>query len=276
MRLAEVILQESQIEYDPQPVPGTTEHRSEYRNAIDAREETVEWAEANRQVLTHFIRKHCGPWLSHADGRAAYRGVGKFDGLLTFLRRVRADRAPRDSTPDEDAWFEFVLRAAGSGVLRSNALFVTGQETVAYIYGWPFRVYPMGPIRYAWLPGVSDWGALVYLSNRTQTNSWIDPQRVMATPEFQTFLQHMSPAQLEAVHDDGGAEALIRKSIEGGPARGFSVTDPRIYDPERIRRDVETDRGLARALRTGSEIMVSCEQALYLHPVVDEVIRGGL
>lgn len=261
------VLQEKQG-YDPQPVPGT----SLYVHAPNDKNQILQWGENNRDALQEFIQQHCGPWLDQSQGRPAYRGVSRGVAFPAFVREVRQNRRPRDSSPDKDAWYEFMLNTAGSGVTRRNALFVTGRWQYAEVYGQVYRVLPMGEFSYAWLPGVSDWGSLT--NPDSAAVKWIDPELLVGSYKFGQFVDriHTYSVAWQNVLKDQGPLALAKDllRITGGNHWGIDLTDPSIYDPELIRQGIRVDEGLPEALQRGAELMIRCDQALYIHLRLEE------
>ena len=271
MRLAEVILFEDD-RYEPQPIPGTQDWDWLYREPEP--DEVAEWAREYRTIIGRFLSLHCESWIREAQGHPTFRGTNRTNNWPTFTRKVRDDREPRDSSPEENQLFEFFLEAAGSSARRHNSLYVTGREGYADSYGRPHVVYPMGNFSYTWLPGTSDWGGLVNMGARPPSWQWIVPERMAQTQWFQHLTQHrMSefPESWETILHEDGPIALAKTMIYDGRRHpSIKITDPAIYDPERIRQDVKVDQGLPEALKSGAEIMVQCEQALYLHPLVQQ------
>lgn len=254
--------------YDPHPVPGT----SVYIHPPDNNPRMTQWAENNLDTLREFVRENCGPWLSQSQGRPAYRGVSRRVAFPAFVKPVREDRRPRDSGPGEDEWYEFLLRTAGSQATRRNALFATGRWQYAEEYGRVYGVLPMGQFSYTWLPGVSDWGSLTNADSPTV--KWIDPERLANSRAFGRFVDqiHAYSESLQNVLDDQGPLALAGELIRrtGGSHWGIDTTDTSIYDPQLIRQGIRVDEGLPEALHRGAELMIRCDQALYIHMRLEE------
>lgn len=268
MRLAEVILFEDD-RYEPQQITGTWLPKDRLDN-----DEVTEWAREHRIIIGRLLSLHCEPWIREAQGHLTFRGTDRTNNRPAFTRRVRDDRKPRDSGPEENQLFEFFLEAAGSSARRHNSLYVTGREDYADSYGFPHVVYPMGNFSYTWLPGVSDWGILANMMAHPPSRQWIVPERMAQTQWFQHLTQHsMSefPKSWETILHEEGPITLAKVMIRDGRRHpSIKITDSAIYDTERIRQDVKVDQGLPEALKTGAEIMVRCNQALYLHPLVQQ------
>ena len=261
--------------------PTATSGQARFTGDIEDHSEVKRWAQGNRAHIRGFLQEHCSEWIQATGGNRAYRGVKTTGRLPMFTRTVRSDRRPLHSSEETHKWMQWVLHTAGSSAGRDNSLFVTGDETIAGSYGDRQVVLPMGSFSYTWLPGVMDWFGLIFIGRKLPNLDWLDPERIAASPLFQVAFQRGIPPALSdqqrATLEAQGSVELVRQLISDGKTAGlFSMKDHTIYDPEKVRRDVKVDQGLPEALKSGAEIMVRCDQALYLHPVAYDTVMGEM
>lgn len=114
-------------------------------------------------LLAEQIKSKCRPYLEQinydCDRYVLFRGLTqtqKPNGVAGILK-VRKDRRPLGTPLSiHAAANDFFQKKFGIPV-RSNAAFVTGDNTQAEEYGRPFVVFPIGAFRFFWSPQVYDF-----------------------------------------------------------------------------------------------------------------------
>jgi len=183
-----------------------------------------------------YIEDNCRPWLEASGGMLVYRGATVTNPVWAYTRKVRQDRLPMNSSEEMHDLFNGLIAMAGGVANRDNSVFVTSDPGEARMYGDVHVVLPVGPFNYTWSPHWSDW----YSDLRTEGGK----------------------------HD---LRSLLRQSVRlaAGPRiRGedSGLLDPGNYDPVQVQRFIYADRELPRAIKSGHEIMISCNTVLYLDP----------
>ena len=64
--------------------------------------------------LVKFIQEHCQPWLSQTNNGEGYvyrgtKSVVREPNELAFIKNVRPDRKPKDSTPEQNEMFNDIM-----------------------------------------------------------------------------------------------------------------------------------------------------------------------
>jgi hypothetical protein len=186
------------------------------------------------KTLIEYIIANCKPWMQAAYGEVAWRGVRKYKWLTrgetapnAFVRNTRSDRVPKDSDKKLHKLYNLWIRLAGGVANRSNSIFVSGNRREAHAYGKVYAVYPIGQFNYTWSPRLDDW-----YSNLEQDMG--------LGALFNGLLKPDAKADLETVPTAAS------------------------YDVAKVRELIYADKELQNALQAQHEIMVKCENAIYI------------
>lgn len=101
------------------------------------------------------IHRDCKPFLQQAKGGTLYRGLGNADDDFLKKKVRLTDRVPKDMPQEiHNKLNQYFLMKHG-GKFR-NALFVSGDMSVAIEYGNLYRIFPIGQFEFLWSPKVFD------------------------------------------------------------------------------------------------------------------------
>lgn len=101
------------------------------------------------------IKRDCQPFLSQSKGLPLYRGLGHATEDM-YKKSIRLNnRTPKDMPLKiHNKLNQYFLMKHGAKF--RNALFVSGDDSVASEYGSLYRVFPIGNFEFLWSPMVSD------------------------------------------------------------------------------------------------------------------------
>lgn len=225
--------------------------------------------------LVAFIKQNCKMYLQQGLGnRVFYRGTRnapKEKNHVAFVRKVRSDRKPRDSSVLLHNAFNTLIGLAGKVANRTNSVFATSSTHAALEYGPMYVILPIGNFHYTWSTEWDDW-----------VNAE-DPSRVIAL----------------AVEDSKHAARIqeLNKTIEAmtKECRTLSFGSKKRYKIGRERERLEViqrrltnmvakeaiakkailpnltkvlkgdDGSLEQAARSQHEVLFSCASALYIN-----------
>lgn len=115
--------------------------------------------EASSENAILKMESACIPFLKEQGSRKniLWRGMSRrFELSNNHMVDVKKDRRPLDTQLELhhalDDWFldNFGFRA------RSNAVFASGSENFALVYGDLYAIYPIGDFEYVWSPRIKD------------------------------------------------------------------------------------------------------------------------
>ena len=226
------------------------------------REQAVELS----NLVRDYALKHCGPWLSQAQGMVAYRGVSRraHRDRLLFTHPVRQDRKPKDSSQETHEFFNHLIDLVNGVANRSNSAFVTPSLNTANDYGdQSFVVLPIGRFHYTWSPDVRDW-----YSEEGRVRSWWDPEFVAQFATDNQLRNGLGAAGFGRLFIDNSLELLQKlRDDHWERAKTFAKAanlDRRCYSRKSVKDHILVDQGLDRALTGGHEIMIHADELLYL------------
>ena len=197
-----------------------------------------------------YMRTHCQPWLNAVGlDKVAYRGTNTNN--LVFVRAVRNDRAPRDSTQPIHELFNKLIAMAGGVANRSNSAFLTSNRTSANIYGVPKVAIPAGEFNYTWSPKWSDWYVDLVGTN-------LAFGQLMYSDVKKEFLKRY--------REEMDPLSFTSPPLEARKAFNNILYDINNYDPLAVQHTILADRNLKEAIDTGYELMVKCDAILYIEP----------
>lgn len=196
------------------------------------------------EKTAEFIQKNCQPWLFESQGGIVYRGIKyKSETMPVFVRKIRTNRRPKDSSKIVNNTFNVLIDIAGGEATRNNSMFVSGSNAMARIYGHPYVVFPIGDFHYTWSPVFKDW------FQDLMTGDWNESPKKslkrLMKPEFST-----------------------KKYSNWGNI----MTDPDSYDFSKVRQAITPNQNLPEAIESNKEIMINADKALYINPKLYKVV----
>lgn len=105
------------------------------------------------------IKRDCKPWLNGTKSCNGpfFRGLQTAYGDAEFVKKkVRVDRRPMNTTPDEQQKLDFGFQKQFGWKPRSGGVFVTSNITESRTYGRPYFFFAIGQFKYVWSPWVVD------------------------------------------------------------------------------------------------------------------------
>lgn len=100
--------------------------------------------------LVELINSTCGPWMQEANGMTVWRGMREKTIDDWFIKKVRTDRVPMDSSEGEQQRWNARLDHDGCVAQRHNSVFVTGEVGHAGKFGVQYAIYPQGEFHFSW------------------------------------------------------------------------------------------------------------------------------
>lgn len=113
--------------------------------------------------VKEMINRKCKPFLKASGGNHIYRGmkdVGNF-----FIGEYPKNRQPKDIMPEHSLFFDKLLTQNGFSALRSNSIFVAGDELYAESYGTVYLIFPIGNFSFTWSNIINDLYTSLYEDN---------------------------------------------------------------------------------------------------------------
>lgn len=111
------------------------------------------------------IKKDCAPFLSQREGNFLYRGMKIPRTGGDWLRKIdknfyiiatQVNRKPVDSSSELHNALNTVMAERTGIPVRSNCVFVAGNQFFAEDYGSIKLIFPIGEFHFAWSPNVID------------------------------------------------------------------------------------------------------------------------
>lgn len=189
--------------------------------------------------LVEYIRRNCQPWLKATENGKyqLFRGFRRIDDEVAFVRKVRNDRQPLDSSIDDHNAFNEMIKVCGKVANRSNSVFTTSDPNWARMYGVVYNIMAVGNFHYTWHTDFDDW--------TTHSERIISIGR--ADPDYGELSMGPHRIDIEWVKD--------------------------AFCPH-LRGD---DGSLIEGIQSKNEIMLACEQVLAIRPhVYEDVLRSVL
>ena len=123
------------------------------------KDDAVKRALTKGRQVANFLKQKSAPWLEETSmGKyRVYRGFMKDPKHTAFTKKVRKNRAPKDSGKDSHVAYDFLIKLCKKKANRSNAVFTTGSQWVADEYGKVYIVVPVGKFAYTWHEDHDDW-----------------------------------------------------------------------------------------------------------------------
>lgn len=227
--------------------------------------ESQQFTEFELDSLVSFIRRNCRQWLLASDGKIVYRGIKSTVDDVAFIRKVRTDRRPKDSTGPRHLILNELMNRVGN-VNRENSAFVTSDLDTASYHGRPYVFLPVGNFEYAWSPKFNDWTTnfdlYLMIKDDSPANDILVPNLWIHVYNY--FRDHFA----DAWKDDG-----VKSPIAADAAKKY--VDENI-DLSKVSRYIINNRELPRAISMGHEIMIKANSGLYVNPSVYHRISDSL
>ena len=255
-------------------------------------------------MVADYIKKNCSQWLNETDGGryTFFRGLKEnMASYLAFVQRVRTDREPRDSIQLGHDAYNAVIEAVGGTANRSNSVFALSSYSQAKSYGAPRGqasiIFPIGNYSYTWSKAWDDWNIddidtlESFVGRYVHQALDIRGDAEYALEELLDMLEHEATnARTEADRKDiedeirgletwQGKQDFIDEYIESndGIETAYEVyTDPNNYDKEALSQIIMVDQGLTTAAELKHEVMIHCENVLYIDHQFYEFVWSAL
>lgn len=250
-------------------------------------------------VLTNYITKHAQPWLdAHKQTRRMlYRGVRSSPiNVYAFRQPVRRDRRPKDSTELAHKAMDAMIASVGGVANRSNAVFCSFDKGLTFEYGETMAAIPIGQFNYTWSPIMGDWYD-EEASNRRFSYFLKDEISPVNDAMEKRYQERVRVLKDRVTRAEGDVDLYVAKlaldhflSPKGKQAYYQEwvyretnlvpeetwdkiLTNPHSYDPKKVRDFIRTDEGIDEVSNTTHEVMIHCNQMLYVHPVIMDTIH---
>lgn len=248
-------------------------------------------------ILANYINKNAQPWLQYIKSfgieKALYRGVHNAPKYVyAFREQVRQDRRPKDSSLQQHQMMNAMIEAVGGTANRSNAIFTTFVRGNTIEYGETYAVIPLGNFHYTWSPVMGDWYEDVPAALRFSyfLRDDVNPVHAQVEKDYQRRLQALESAlatdqnrgaageeQLDYLQDlithhlspKGRHEwwkTWSVSTIATVPRNVWDtlLQDPANYNTKKLSEFIKVDKGLKEASDTAHEVMLHCDQVLYV------------
>lgn len=253
-------------------------------------------------LIADYIKTNCRKWLDETNNGqyVFYRGMQEnYSKYLAFIKRVRTDREPKDSLPIGHDAYNAMIEAVGGVANRTNSIFVTSVYGKARQYGVPGGqvsvAFPIGDYSYTWSTAWDDWnietteqlesmiGQYMYHMTdiRAEAEYWweeeinkLEDKAVNAKTENE---REQIEKELDYLQTQHGKDAFIEEHIEEEDESIYEMfTDANNYKKEALSKILMVDRGLTQAAKTNHEVMINCDNVLYIEHGFYAVVRAIL
>lgn len=256
-------------------------------------------------LVANYIQENCSKWLAETDsGRYTFfRGIKEnTEKYLAFTLPVLTNREPRDSIRLGHDAYNAIIEAMGGTADRSNSVFAVSDYTTAKAYGahpsgQASIIFPIGDYSYTWSKAWDDWNiddidTLESFVGRYMYN--IPDLRADAEYAYEQLLdtlqQQAANAQTEIARGQleseitgletwQGKRDFIEEYIEdnnGSEAAHEAYTNPSSYNTKTLARTIMVDEDLCVAAEMKHELMIHCENVLYIDPGFYELVWAVL
>lgn len=196
------------------------------------------------EELVAYIKENCQPWLQQTNNGMlrVYRGTPRGVDNKPFIRQIRTDRVPFDSSMDYHNFFNKLIDIIDPRKMaprRHNAAFVTSRQREANYYGNPYVFMPIGEFSFVWSPAFRDWHAI---------ESWA--HEMSRWDEYEKILK-------QDIVDKLPHDKKITDKLE------YSVPPMSWVDKNKIKQNILTT-DLHAAINSGNEIMIKASAGLYV------------
>lgn len=221
--------------------------------------------------LKSFIGKNCMPFLKEAKYHILYRGVNTSSGKVSadhtdpiaFIKPVRQDRIPLNSNKFMTNFFNTMIKDTGLVANRNNAIFCSGDKAVAVTYGKVYAVIPIGQFNYTWSPAADDWFLNYHTLRRVfEFKERYQNSRNSVEEVYRMIRHYISDTERGSIED---VLALPKQKQDEWVDTVLNKLIDRVIEEEPL--ELEGDDGtLTKAIISGHEIMIKCDEVLYIDP----------
>jgi hypothetical protein len=113
------------------------------------------------------ISQECSDFLEEGGWQLLFRGI-KNANSPTLLSQSREGRRAKDSSWQWQEAIDTKLKEAGYSALRSNSIFVSGNQQVAQAYGDLYCIFPIDGFQYTWSGEIRD----IFAEYSTDEYNW--------------------------------------------------------------------------------------------------------
>lgn len=217
------------------------------------------------QEIKAFINKHCQPWLKAIDNNlqdyVVYRGTKSFPPSdvpenhinAAWVRTVRTDRIPVDSSAEDTRIYDILLDIVNSDARRNNSVFVSGSLATAMAYGPAHVVIPIGDFDIAWSSQMRDWYHAIRDERVFIKDFFYPADQIPETDEFAKLHNSITSTPISR-------EEALHQILKFYPQK---ITRSMI-DPNKVKKVVHTNN-IKQAIEKKVEIMISAKEALYIN-----------
>lgn len=253
-------------------------------------------------LIADYIKTNCRKWLNETNNGQIvfYRGMRQnYSKYLAFIKRVRTDRDPKDSLQIGHDTYNAMIDAVGGVANRTNSVFVVSSYVTARDYGLPGGqvsvAFPIGDYSYTWSTEWHDWN----IQSVEHLESMVDPYiyhstDIRADAEYHweeeiNKLEDMAAnartesdreqieKDIDYLQTQSGKDAFIEEYIEDENEAAYeSFTDPNNYKKEKLSKILMIDQGLLKAAEMNHEVMINCDNVLYVDHEFYDVVRAIL
>jgi len=245
--------------------------------------------------LVALIKKTARPWLNQTDNGkiGVYRGSDAGDNNYAYIRAVRDNRRPKDSDASQHEMFNKLIAVAGGIANRNNSMFVTGDESLAETFGKTWVVIPQGKFHYTWNTRWRDWtndstemGAWNYFLNSKIAKVYLkaDDDFRAARDEYMALIDKLDDKATKARREkDPNAKKYFQElknfSKQANKRRWLDTRQlyyrreaakmrklpgEEFFSVPAVKKYILVDMGLPKAIKSGHEIMIQCNSAIYI------------
>ena len=137
--------------------------------------EAIIWNDIDINKWIGILEDECQPYLKECRkvDDFLYRGSPKSNSEGIFKLKPRMDRRPMDTPRELHNYLDKLFKKKFGWEVRSEGVFVTGDDYQADNYGIVYLFFPIGQFKYVWSPKISDM--LHYLDGKNfveQTFGW--------------------------------------------------------------------------------------------------------
>jgi len=182
--------------------------------------------------VVEFLHAKAQKWLKlTANGTVpAWRGAKMYQGaagLYAFVKPTRQNRIPLGSPMAMHLAYNAMFKAMGCPANRSNSVFVSGDRDTAAFYGTPYVIFPMGEFTYVWSQKYDD----------------------LMNFRYEDLEKVLKPEAVERDENDNWMG---------------NIADPNSYNVKALRTLFSVDKYLMSALGQTHEVMIKCDEAVYM------------
>lgn len=215
------------------------------------------------QDTADMIKKYCRPWLTQAGTeqflsrgiREPWRPEGT-SRVKVFVKNIRTDRKPRDSSKKAHRIFNMLIDMVGGVANRSNSMFAHITDSYAGLYGRYYVVFPVGEFHYTWSPEFKD----LTMNLEDKFYKLMDVSDETKQKAYQKY-----KGAWNSIGVLGGWSKPKHEILGKMVYKTLDPTDPKSYNIQKVRKSFKADEGLSEFMKSRErEIMIHAEKAIYV------------